>query len=197
MKKYSTPGIPDNEFIRGAIPMTKEEVRAVTLSKLSLYKGAKVLDIGAGTGSVSVECALLGALVTAVEKKEEGQELILQNCRHFGVEGVEVLKGEAPEILPEDELFDRVFIGGSGGALTGIFDYLHNHLAEGGVLVANTVTLENSYLIISLMEEKGYCEVQAVTVNISRSCKIADVHMMKAENPVTVIRGIKGKICQK
>lgn len=190
--KYNTTGIPDNEFIRGDIPMTKAEVRAVTLSKLKLNKNMRVLDIGAGTGSVSVECSLLGCDVTAIERKVEGIKLINQNIEKFGISNMEIIHGQAPEYLPTDKSFNRVFIGGSGGQIGAIFDYLDTVLAEEGIVVANTITIENNYKILTILKEKKYKDIEVTTMNFSRSKQVGDVNMMLAENPVTIISARKG-----
>lgn len=188
----NTPGIDDDLFIRGKIPMTKSEVRSVSLSKLNLVKGLRVVDIGAGTGSVTIECASQGCYVTAIERNPEGVDLIHKNCKHFGLEEVEVIHGLAPEDLPKGEAFDRAFIGGSGGKLQSMFEYLNNYLIKGGILVANTITIQNTYLIMEQLTHYGYTNIEAVTLNVSRSKNVGKVHMMMAENPITIISGIKG-----
>lgn len=190
--KYSTSGIPDRDFIRGKVPMTKSEVRSVSLSKLRLVGGMNVLDIGAGTGSVSIECAVLGCSVTAIERNSEGIELITQNASKFFLDSITIIEGRAPENLPGDSKFQRVFIGGSGGELEGIFLYLETHLEPSGILVANTITIENTGKIMELLDKHGYKDIEAVSLNLSRSRKVGSVHMMMAENPVTIISGKKG-----
>lgn len=189
--KYKTTGISDDEFIRGEIPMTKSEVRAVTLSKLKLKDGLNVLDIGAGTGSVSVECALQGCSVTAIERNPKGIELIKKNVEKFDLDSVDIIEGYAPNDLPNIS-FDRVFIGGSRGKLEGLFKYLDVNLTNDGVLVANTITIENTYQILTLLDKYGYKNIGVIAMNISRSNKVGSVHMMKAENPITIISAIKG-----
>lgn len=191
--KYKTAGIPDIEFIRGKVPMTKSEVRAVCLSKLKLNAGLNILDIGAGTGSVTIECGVLGSNVVAIERNPQGVELIKANIEKFELNNIKIIKGSAPSDLPKDSTFNRVFIGGSGGKIDGVFNYLNDHLEANGILVANTITIENNYKILSLMEEYGYKDVEVVSINISRSSKVGSVHMMKAENPISIISGIKGK----
>ncbi len=184
----------DKEFIRGEVPMTKSEVRAITLSKLDIKKGMEILDIGAGTGSITVEAAMAGGILTAVERNPEGVELIKANKDKFQLDNIEIIKGLAPEALPEDKKFDRIFIGGSGGNLDSIFNYINKSLKPGGILVSNTITIENCSEILRQMEQRDFKNIEVVSVNISRSRKIKDIHMMIAENPITIISGERGEI---
>lgn len=190
--KYSSSGIPDSMFIRGKVPMTKSEVRAVTVSKLKLYEGLKVLDIGAGTGSVSIEMAIKGCFVTSIERNPDGIELINANKDLFELDNINVIDGLAPQDLP-NELFDRVFIGGSGGKLDEVFNYLSNNLNKEGIIVANTITIENTSKLLAVMKEYKYEDIEAVQVNVSRSKKVGPYHMMMAENPITIISARKGR----
>lgn len=185
---YKTTGIPDEAFIRGKVPMTKSEVRAITLSKLKLDGNHQVLDIGAGTGSVTIECAHIASGVIAVERNEEGVGLIRDNAKHFALNNIQAIQGLAPSACP-DQLFDRIFIGGSGGNIEAIIGYCKSHLNESGILVANTVTIENTYKIMNLLEENGFKDVEVVQVQVSRSKKVGQVHMMMAENMIAVISG--------
>ncbi|QUI21793.1 precorrin-6Y C5,15-methyltransferase (decarboxylating) subunit CbiT [Vallitalea pronyensis] len=187
---YDVSGIDDEQFIRGKVPMTKSEVRAVTMSKLRLMKDSRVLDIGAGTGSVTIECARIAKDVTAVERHVEGVELIKANAEAFGVDTVKVIQGLAPDDLP-DTTYDRVFIGGSGGQLPDIFHYLDTHLVSGGILVANTITIENTGKILSLLKEGTYDQIDVIQMGVSRSKAVGNSHMMLAENPITILSARK------
>ncbi len=119
-------GIDDNAFFRGSVPMTKREVRAVIMSHMRLREDSVVFDIGAGTGSVTIEAALAAwrGRVFAVEHGAEGQALIRENCRRFAADNVTVVAGSAPEVLTDLPAPDVVFIGGNGGRLEEIFDAL-------------------------------------------------------------------------
>jgi cobalt-precorrin-6B (C15)-methyltransferase len=190
----------DDVFIRGSVPMTKSEVRAVTLSKLAMSKENSFLDIGAGTGSVSIEAAMMGATVTAVDQKKEAIDLISQNLQKFNLHSVEVLEGQVPTILLHEEmvtekkrLFDRIFIGGNGGQIEEIFQYIEDHLVVGGILVANTIALESTSRILELLKKYAYTEIEIVQVAIQCNKSVGNLNMMIAENPVTILKGIKNE----
>lgn len=190
----------DDIFIRGSVPMTKSEVRAVTLSKLVVSKENNFLDIGAGTGSVSIEVAMMGAKVTAVERKKEAVDLILQNMQKFNLHSVDVLEGQVPTILLHEEkmtgkqrMFDRIFIGGNGGQIEEIFQYIEEHLVVGGILVSNTIALESTSRILELLKKYAYTEIEIVQVAIQRNKNVGSLNMMIAENPVTILKGIKNE----
>lgn len=188
--EYRTPGIPDDLFLRGSVPMTKEEVRAVSLAKLRLSRNSVVYDIGAGTGSIAVECGLLctGGKVFAIERNAEAVDLIEQNIGKFGLENVSVTTGYAPEALNGLPRPDRVFIGGTGGNMETILGWLARECTSVRV-VANAVTLESAYEAVKGMEAQGFDGIEIVNVAVTRSRKVGDKHLMQAVNPVWVISG--------
>ena len=187
-------GIPDDEFIRGDVPMTKSEIRAVSVSKLELTQNAVIWDIGAGTGSVSVECALASnaGKVYAVEKKPEACELIRQNAARFRTDNIEVIEGSAPEALAGLSAPTNVFIGGSDGKLREILTVLLDKNPEARIVV-NTVTLETLEETLACAREFGFGVFEAVSVNIARSRKLGRYNMMTAQNPVHVFTMQKGE----
>ena len=117
-----THGIPDEAFLREKVPMTKEEVRDISLSKLRLTRQAVIYDVGAGTGSVSIEMALQAeeGTVYAVEKKPEAVELLRKNKKKFAADNLEIIEGLAPEALRGLPAPSHVFVGGSSGNLRAI-----------------------------------------------------------------------------
>ena len=120
-------GIPDEDFIRGGIPMTKREVRISVLAEANIKEDSKVLDVGAGTGSISIEAALLASKgkVWAIEKEAEGIDLIRKNSEKFGVENLIAIEGLAPEAMSQiSEELAAVIIGGTGGSLEDILDQI-------------------------------------------------------------------------
>lgn len=187
-KGRTVHGLPDGEFLRGDVPMTKEEVRSVSLSKLRLAKDSVVYDVGAGTGSVAVEAALrvTDGTVYAIEKKEEAVELIKKNQKKMKADNLTIVKGEAPDALLGLPAPDCVFIGGSAGNLKGILDtvFWKNNKAR---VVMNTITLETLAEAERCMEELPVAEEEIVQITVSRSKKAGKYHMMLGLNPVTVI----------
>lgn len=183
-------GLADEEFIRGQVPMTKREIRAVALSILAPLEGDVCWDVGAGTGSVSVEMALLcpKGRVYAVERKEEAVELIGQNRDQFGLVNLEIQSGQAPEALEPLPAPDRVFIGGSGKHMEAILRLILEKNPK-AVVVITAIALETAAEGIKLMEALGFSSVDAVSISTARSKKAGPYHMMMGQNPVTIISG--------
>ena len=173
--------------------MTKEEVRVLTLSKLRLTPSSLVLDIGAGTGSVSVECALLSPAgkVYAVEKNPEAVLLIKQNCEKFGVSNIEVLEGAAPDCLHGLPPVDRVVIGGGGGNLQAVTAAAKGLLKPGGRLVINAILLETLAGALETMKKEGFEQVELLAVSIARGRELGGKTALQPLNPVFIIWGTK------
>ena len=180
-------GIPDEAFVRGETPMTKAEVRAVCLSALAPDGDSLIWDVGAGTGSVSVECALSApeGRVYAVERSPAACGLIRENALKFRVENLEVVEGQAPEALEGLPAPTHVFIGGSSGNLREIVDVVLRKNPDARI-VAVAVTLETQAELTALFRQRDFACTQAVTVSVSRAKKAGDHHLMAAQNTVTV-----------
>ena len=180
--------VPDEEFIRGDVPMTKEEVRAVSIAALRLTSDAVVYDIGAGTGSVSVEAALSGTgiRVYAVEKNPEAVSLICQNRKKFRTDGIHIVSGKAPEALEELEAPTHVFIGGSSGNLKEILRTVLDRSPEARIVV-NAISLETVSEAMEAAEEGLLKDAQITQIMASRSRKLGRYHMMTGQNPVYII----------
>lgn len=178
--------IKDEEFIRGNTPMTKFNIRILTIGYLEIEDGDRLLDIGAGTGSVSIEAELQGAQVWAVEKDEDALELINRNSEKFKT-NINIINGQAPKDLP-DASFNKCFIGGSGGKLNEIFDYLDNHLEDSGILCGNFILLNNATKFIELLQEYNYGNIETQLIQASYMDKIG---LMKGQNPIFIIKGVK------
>ncbi|MBS4538572.1 precorrin-6Y C5,15-methyltransferase (decarboxylating) subunit CbiT [Clostridium sp. D2Q-11] len=186
-------GIPDDNFIRGNIPMTKEEVRAISISKLRLNKEDRVVDVGAGTGAISIEIAAFipKGKVYSVEKNTEGTDLINKNKKNFNISNIEVIEGLAPEILKSIGSIDKVFIGGSSGKMDEIIMWAKKNLTDKGRIVINAITLENVYKAITYLKKNTFKNIDVVHVNISKGKNIGDLTMMIGQNPIYVISASK------
>ena len=185
------PGIDDGEFIRGDVPMTKQIVRAAIVSKMNAAETDTIWDVGAGTGSVSVELAMKAAKgrVWAIEREPEGCVLIEENKKKFGVWNLNVVPGSAPEALQDLPAPDRVFIGGSDGNLEGIIDRVLEK-NDCALICVSAIVLETMSETVKLMAGRGMdTDIIQVCVNTSRA--IGDRHMMTAGNPVFIITGQK------
>ncbi|HHW07495.1 MAG TPA: precorrin-6Y C5,15-methyltransferase (decarboxylating) subunit CbiT [Clostridia bacterium] len=187
-RKTLAPGIPDECFIRGPVPMTKEEIRTVALAKGKLFPGAVVYDLGSGTGSIAIEAALLACRgqVFAYEKNPAAVALIEQNKERFGVSNLQVIPAEAPDGLEHLPLAHTVFIGGSGGRLEEILQKSLTQLHPGGRIVMDAITVETLATGLGFAKAHGL-RAEAVTVSVSRLEEIGSYHMWKALNPVHII----------
>ncbi len=181
-------GLPDSSFLRLAgIPMTKSETRAIVLSKLNLRPDSVCWDVGAGTGSVTVEMALNAyrGHVYAVERREEAIPLIEQNCAAFHLGNVSNLCGEAPAALETLPAPDAVFIGGSGGEIDGIISVALRINPDARVVVT-AVTLETVSLALAAFTQAGI-EPEIVQINVARGKQAGGLHLMEAQNPITIL----------
>lgn len=193
LRKEASPryrlGISDKEFIRGGVPMTKAEVRVVSLSKLRLREDAICYDIGAGTGSVAIEMALLAGKgrVYAIERKEEALFLIGENSRRFGAKNIEIVGKEASEAIPTLPPPSHAFIGGSGSRLEEIVDMLYEKNRDLH-LVINAVSIESVAKISVLLgryEERGY-QTELLLLCVSETRRLGGYRMPEAKNPVFI-----------
>lgn len=186
-----THGLPDSAFLREekiTIPMTKEEVREVAISKLHLTPNAVVYDIGSGTGSVSVEIARLdpGLTVYALERKEEAVELTRRNAEKFGLGNLKVIRTLAPEGMDVLPAPTHAFIGGSDGHMKEILDKLRSQNPAVRVVVT-AVCLETLTELMKLLECPEYTNVEIVNLQASRARQLGRYHLMQAENPIYIV----------
>ncbi|MGI9953211.1 precorrin-6Y C5,15-methyltransferase (decarboxylating) subunit CbiT [Moorellaceae bacterium AZ2] len=186
---YITPGIPDGLFERGAVPLTKEEIRILTLAKGCLAPGQAVYDIGSGTGSLTVEAARLVApgTVYAIEEDPAAAHLTRANVETFGLRNVLQVVGRAPEALEGLPPADRIFIGGSGSRLRSILEYCSRVLRPKGIMVINAITLETLWESVAYGSAKGYC-TSAVAVNVARLEEVGGRRIFRALNPVYIVQ---------
>ena len=179
--------IPDDEFIRGKVPMTKAEIRSVSLLKLGLRSNAVFYDVGSGTGSVAVSAALLDPeiKVYAIEKKKEALELIGLNKIKFAVDNLDIIEGKAPDVLEYLPSPTHVFIGGSDGNTKEIIDCVREK-NKNVKIVINTVTMETLCGFKKYTEEHSIA-AEFVQINSSRGENMGKYTLMKASNPVYII----------
>jgi cobalt-precorrin-6B (C15)-methyltransferase len=184
------PGIADEEFIRDKVPMTKEEIRILTMCKAKIRPDNIIWDIGAGTGSLSIEAALLAPQgeVYAIEKKDLAVDLLHQNIAKFKLEDkVKVIATEAPKGLDELPNCDVVFIGGSGKHMFEILDIIDSKLNEGGRIIVNAVTIQTISEITTYMKQKESYTYEAIQVQVNRLRQIGSYDMFNAQNPVYIV----------
>ncbi|MGI6258108.1 MAG: precorrin-6y C5,15-methyltransferase (decarboxylating) subunit CbiE [Anaerovoracaceae bacterium] len=189
-KAVETHGIGDEEFIRGEVPMTKEEVRSVAISKLGIGKGDIVYDIGAGTGSVSVEMALQATegRVYAIEVSGEALGLLGQNREKFGLFNLEIISGSAPEALEDLPPPDKVFIGGTKGKIKEILDHI-GEVSPRARVVVDAIALESVAGALDALKAAGFNKVDTVQLSVARGKNVGSYTMMMGQNPVFIIRG--------
>ena len=188
----SAAGLPDEAFTRSAdekpiVPMTKSEIRAIVMSKLRLLPDSVCWDVGAGTGSVSVEMALAAprGKVYAIEKKPEAAELLKANAEAFGTVNIVSVTGAAPEACTDLPAPTHVFIGGSSGSIREIAELVWERSPHARI-VAAAVSLETAAELTKLMNERDFAEMEAVMINVSKARRIGGYNLMTARNPVYV-----------
>ena len=186
-KHRLTPGYPDDVFIRGQVPMTKEEVRSVSICKLHLTEDAVVYDIGSGTGSVSVEIAALSPRVQvyAMEVNGEAVSLLEENCKQFGLHNVRCIRTKAPDGLEDLPVATHAFIGGSKGNLREILWTLYrknNHMR----IVVNAVSMETICQMQELLKELPVEQEEILQLSVTKTKQLGGYHMLQAANPVYI-----------
>lgn len=187
-----TAGLADDMFMRTKVPMTKQEVRAISIAKLAPLSTDIIYDIGAGTGSCSVELALqaTNGMVYAFERNIEAVELIEKNKRRFNLTNLNIVPGEADINIKETPVPDCVFIGGSGGNLHSMLDtlYAKNNKLR---IVMNAITLETLAEITLYYKDKPDVTLEIVNIFIARSKKLGAYNLMMAQNPIYIITAVK------
>ena len=196
MWSHKTPGIPDEFFTTGeSVPgPTKEEIRALTISKARLREGAYVIDVGCGVGSLTVEAALqVGAegRVFAIDENEEAVRLTRANLAKFGVQNiVQVIHGKAPEKMLELPMVDTVIIGGSM-SLKDVISVSHEKIKENGRIVVNAIMLETCYEALQEIKRLNFRDIDVTTVFVAKGKRVDAGVMMMARNPITIISATK------
>jgi precorrin-6B C5,15-methyltransferase / cobalt-precorrin-6B C5,C15-methyltransferase len=188
LENYPLMGISDDEFASARKLITRQEIRAVTLAKLQIQNDLVLWDIGAGSGSVSIEAGNLmpNGKVYALEKNPQYLSFIRDNLKKFSAKNVMLVEAYAPEGIDELPNPDRVFIGGSGGMLDDIIDAVDRRLKPDGVIVLNAVTLDTLTKAVEFLEDHGYV-VEVTCVNVAKTVGLTEYKMFESHNPVYVI----------
>lgn len=185
-------GIEDDAFIRGDVPMTKREIRATIMNEARISEDSVVLDVGAGTGSISIEAAL-GAPnghVYAIERFAKGIELIRQNTEKFKVENITVIEAKAPDGMATLPPLDAVIIGGSAGGMTQILDETERLLKVGGRLVVTAVTMETGFTILEALKGRPFT-YYGYQMQINRFRKAGPYHLLDPLSPIFIVTALK------
>jgi len=195
MWNFKTPGIPDEQFERTEkVPITKEEVRVIQISKARLRPGQLVYDIGCGSGSISVEAAIQvesTGKVLAIDYDENAIKLTKKNIEKFGLSNILLIHGNAKEKITTLEPADAIFIGGTGKDTAEIVELCQDKLKAGGRIVIGTILIETLYTILQILDKLQFDSVDITQVTISKSRKTSTGTMMLARNPVTIISATK------
>ena len=195
MWNFKTPGIPDENFERiDRVPITKEEVRTIQISKARLKPGQIIYDIGCGSGSISVEAALQiesSGKVLAIDFDENAIELTKKNAEKFQISNIITIFGNAKEKILDLEEADAIFIGGTGGDTKEIVELSQNKLKTGGRIVIGTILIETLSSVLQILEKLQFESVDITQVTIAKSRKTTTGTMMLARNPVTIISATK------
>ena len=195
MWKHRTPGIPDELFERVEdVPITKEEVRVIQISKARLSAGQTVYDVGCGSGSISVEAAnQVGSSgkIFSIDIDPNAVELTKKNLEKFQISNVSVILGNALQKIGELPIADAIFIGGTGGETAEIVKLCESKLKQGGRIVIGTILVETLYSVLSIIEKLKFSSIDIIQVTISKSKKTSTGTMFLARNPVTIISATK------
>ncbi|HEU4606266.1 MAG TPA: precorrin-6Y C5,15-methyltransferase (decarboxylating) subunit CbiT [Nitrososphaera sp.] len=192
MWDYRTPGIPDELFERTEeVPITKEDIRAIAISKLRLKEGHSAIDVGCGSGSITVElCLQTKGTVYAIDFDKNAVELTKKNLQKFGAKA-EVILGTAQDILPKLPQADAVIVGGTWGDTKQVIELAVGRVKKGGRIVIDTILIETTYQALATVNELKLAEVDVTQVTISKARKVTTGTMMLARNPVMIISATK------
>lgn len=184
----------NSEFITGKVPITKEEVRAISLSKLELNKKSIFVDIGSGTGSVTVEAAINypNLKVYSIEKNEDAYNLTKENINKFNLKNVVQFKGEAPlELGLKENEIDGIFLGGTGENIREIIEYYYKFMKEKALIVSNFILIENFNSCLEIFKEFNFKDIEASQVYVSKLEKLGKGSFFKPNNPIFIISAKK------
>lgn len=191
--EYLTPGIPDDMFERKEdVPITKEDIRALVISKLRLKDDYQVIDVGCGSGSITVELGLQtkNGKVYAIDLNPEAIELTQRNLAKFGVMAKLILSN-AQDALPSLPVVDAIVIGGTNGEVEEIVRLCIEHLRSKGRIVIDTILIETMFKVLTAIKNEKLTDIEITQVTISKSKTVSTGTMLTARNPVTIISATK------
>jgi cobalt-precorrin-6B (C15)-methyltransferase len=195
MWQHRTSGIPDDLFERVEdVPITKEEVRVIQISKARLSPGQIVYDVGCGSGSISVEAAYQvesSGKVFSIDIDPKAVELTKKNLSKFQISNTSVILGNAMQKINELPVADAIFVGGTGGETSEIVKLCESKLKQGGRIVIGTILVETLYSVLNTIEKLKFSSIDIIQVTISKSKKTSTGTMFLARNPVTIISATK------
>jgi cobalt-precorrin-6B (C15)-methyltransferase len=190
---YNTPGIPDELFERNdEVPITKEDVRSIVISKLRLKNNSSAIDVGCGSGSITVELCLQArsGKIYGIDFNEKAIELTKINLKKFGV-NAELVLAKAQDVLPSLPKVDSIIIGGTGGNVDKVIELCIGKLKKGGRLVIDTILIETTYKALNLINNARLDEVDITQVTVAKAKKVTSGTMLLARNPVLLISATK------
>jgi cobalt-precorrin-6B (C15)-methyltransferase len=192
---FKTPGIPDEMFEREEnVPITKEEVRVVALCKARLNSDSIVIDVGCGSGSITIEAAMQVApdgRVYAIDQDENAIKLTKRNMEKFKVSNIEIIHAKAQDAITKMPDADAIFVGGTAGDTYDIIKLAYNKLKSKGRIVIDTILIETIYHSLKAIEELKLVNVDVTQITVSKSKKVSTGTMMLARNPVIIIAAEK------
>ena len=196
--QYTTPGIPDDLFEReDRVPITKEEVRAVQISKARLNTGYIVYDVGCGSGSIAIEAAIqVGdtGRVVGIDHDTRAVKLSEKNLAKFEIKNADIILGDAKDIVEQLDMADAIFIGGTGGDTADIIKLYNAKLNPGGRMIIGTILIETLYTVLDILDKLDFESVDITQITVSKSRKTSTGTMLLARNPVTIISATKHSV---
>ena len=182
----------DEDFYLPGTPFTKEEIRAVVLKKLALHGDEVVFDVGAGSGTITVEVAksLPRGKVYAFEKDPERLLVVKENLKRFSVNNVELIPKALPCDLADYPLPDKVIIGGSSNLIE-VLKLVSGHLKKVGMVLGLAVTLESMAIYQAILPKPPFADFEGVGITVTRLKKAGNYHIMSSQNPVFIFTGRK------
>ena len=190
---YITPGIPDELFERSEnVPITKADIRSIVLSKLRLRKNYAVIDVGCGSGSITVEVSLMvnSKNVYAIDSDKNAIDLTKKNLDKFGV-SAKLINSKAEEILPSLPTVDAIIVGGTKGKTEKIIELCISRLKKDGRLVIDTILIETMYKALMTIKKEKMHEIEVTQVTISKGKDVSSGTMLISRNPILILSATK------